>query len=162
MTPAPPRGYVETINCAKVYFEVHGTGQPLVLLHGFSGSGENWTATISDWRNRFQLIVPDLPGHGKSGILTRPFRHRDAATDLLALLDHLGIHACKGLGISCGDVDRCFKIGDQISDAEFGALRLFALLPPFRVGWEYDAGTKSVAGGGRLGRPQPPQRSPML
>jgi hypothetical protein len=38
--------------------------------------------------------VPDLRGHGQSGILAKPFRHRDAAIDMLALLDHLKLRAC--------------------------------------------------------------------
>lgn len=57
---------------------------------------------IAEWRTEFQLIVPDLRGHGRSGILSKPFRHQDAAADILALLDHLKVDACKGLGMSCG------------------------------------------------------------
>jgi pimeloyl-ACP methyl ester carboxylesterase len=102
MTPTLPPGFMETLNGTQLYFEVHGSGDPLLLLHGFSGSSENWTATIDEWRTRFQLIVPDLRGHGRSGILSKPFRHRDAAADMFALLDHLRIASCKGFGISCG------------------------------------------------------------
>jgi pimeloyl-ACP methyl ester carboxylesterase len=91
-----------TLNGTQIYFEVHGTGEPLLLLHGFSGSSENWAATIDSWRDRFQLIVPDLRGHGRSNILSKPFRHQDAAIDIFALLDHLQIPTSKGLGISCG------------------------------------------------------------
>jgi pimeloyl-ACP methyl ester carboxylesterase len=46
--------------------------------------------------------VPDLRGHGHSGVLSEPFRHEDAASDMMALLDHLGIESCKGVGMSCG------------------------------------------------------------
>jgi pimeloyl-ACP methyl ester carboxylesterase len=38
MTPAPQAGRVETLNETPLYFEVHGTGEPVMLLHGFSGS----------------------------------------------------------------------------------------------------------------------------
>ncbi len=48
------------------------------------------------------MIVPDLRGHGRSGTLTKPFRHHDAADDMLALLDHLKIEPCKAIGISGG------------------------------------------------------------
>ncbi|MGO9257624.1 MAG: alpha/beta fold hydrolase [Bryobacteraceae bacterium] len=102
MTPREAPGRIETLNGAELYFEVHGTGDPLVLLHGFSGSSQDWTATIAEWRTAFQLIVPDLRGHGRSGILSKPFRHRDAAADTLALLDHLEVGACKGIGVSGG------------------------------------------------------------
>jgi pimeloyl-ACP methyl ester carboxylesterase len=93
---------MDTINGAELYYEVHGSGSPLVLLHGFSGSSADWAGAIAEWRTEFQLIVPDLRGHGRSGILTGPFRHRDAAEDMLAILDHLGAGACKGLGVSGG------------------------------------------------------------
>jgi pimeloyl-ACP methyl ester carboxylesterase len=102
MTPVQPPGRIETLNGTDIYFEVHGIGEPLLLLHGFSGSSQDWTATITEWRTEFQLIVPDLRGHGHSRILSKPFRHQDAAVDILALLDHLKITACKGLGISGG------------------------------------------------------------
>lgn len=55
-----------------------------------------------EWGAQFQLIVPDLRGHGRSSILSKPFRHDDAAMDMLALLDHLRIGTCKGLGVSGG------------------------------------------------------------
>ena len=89
-------------NNATLHFDVHGNGEPLLLLHGFTGASENWAATVRQWSDRYQLVVPDLPGHGRSGTLARPFRHRDAAAEVLALLDRLGIPSCKGLGISCG------------------------------------------------------------
>jgi pimeloyl-ACP methyl ester carboxylesterase len=95
-------GQIATLNGTQIYFEVHGAGDPLLLLHGFSGSSQDWTATIAEWSTQFQLIVPDLRGHGRSGILSDPFRHRDAAHDLLALLDRLKITSCKGVGISGG------------------------------------------------------------
>jgi len=92
----------ETLNGIQLYFEVHGTGEPVLLLHGFSGSSQDWTALAAEWGTQFQLIVPDLRGHGRSGILTKSFRHSDAAEDLWALLDHLNVTVCKGLGISGG------------------------------------------------------------
>jgi pimeloyl-ACP methyl ester carboxylesterase len=89
-------------NGVDLYVEVHCNGEPLLLLHGFSGSSQNWAAIVAEWSREFQLIIPDLRGHGRSGILKEPFRHQDAASDISALLDHLGISVCKGLGISGG------------------------------------------------------------
>jgi pimeloyl-ACP methyl ester carboxylesterase len=100
MTQSP--GRIETLNGTQLYLEVHGTGEPLILLHGFSGSSQDWSASIPEFCTNFQVIVPDLRGHGQSGILAKPFRHRDAASDMLALLDHLKLRACKGIGISGG------------------------------------------------------------
>jgi len=98
----PQPGRIETLNGVQLYFEVHGAGEPLLLLHGFSGSSQDWMASAGEWGTQFQLVVPDLRGHGRSAILSKHFRHEDAATDMLALLDHLGIGACKAVGISGG------------------------------------------------------------
>lgn len=94
-------GRIETFNGVATYFEVYGSGEPLILLHGFSGSSQDWTAATG-LGAQFQLIVPDLRGHGRSSLLAKAFRHEDAATDIFALLDHLGIGAFKGLGVSGG------------------------------------------------------------
>jgi pimeloyl-ACP methyl ester carboxylesterase len=102
MTPTCPPGRIETFNGQQLYFEIHGTGEPLVLLHGFSGSSQDWVPSLAQWGTKSQLILPDLRGHGRSGILSKPFRHEDAAIDLFALLGHLGIRTCNGVGISAG------------------------------------------------------------
>ncbi len=83
MTGAQSRGRIETVNGVQLYFEVNGTGEPLVLLHGFSGSSQDWMASTTERGNQFQLIVPDLRGHGRSGILSKPFRHEEAARTCL-------------------------------------------------------------------------------
>jgi pimeloyl-ACP methyl ester carboxylesterase len=93
---------IETLNGQQIYFELHGAGEPLLLLHGFSGSSQDWKRTLAGWGDKFQLILADLRGHGRSGILAKQFRHEDAAHDLLALLDHLKIARCKAVGISGG------------------------------------------------------------
>jgi pimeloyl-ACP methyl ester carboxylesterase len=85
-----------------LYFETHGTGDSLVLLHGFGGCSQDWSPLIADWSTHFQLIIPDLRGHGRSSNPSKIFRHQDAATDMLALLDHLKIDKFKGVGVSGG------------------------------------------------------------
>jgi pimeloyl-ACP methyl ester carboxylesterase len=102
MMPTCPPGPIETHNGQQLYFEVHGAGEPLLLLHGFSGSSQDWIPSLAQWGTKFQLILPDLRGHARSGILSKPFRHEDAASDMFALLDHLGVRTCKAVGISAG------------------------------------------------------------
>ncbi len=102
MTGEEPAGRIETLNGVQIYFETRGTGEVVLLLHGFSGSSQDWKGLTPDWDKTFRLIVPDLRGHGRSGILTNPFRHQDAARDMLALLDRLEIRTCNGVGISGG------------------------------------------------------------
>ncbi len=102
MSSETPKGQIVVCNGTQIYCEVHGNGEPLLLLHGFSGSSQDWTALTVERLTNFQLITPDLRGHGRSSILDKPFRHQDAAMDMLALLDHLEIKSCKGIGISGG------------------------------------------------------------
>ncbi|HEY6971564.1 MAG TPA: alpha/beta fold hydrolase, partial [Candidatus Angelobacter sp.] len=99
MTPA---GHTEILNGTQIYFELHGSGEPLLLLHGFSGSSQDWAAVAAEWAPYFQLIIPDMRGHGRSGTLSQHFRHDAVASDILALLDHLGVKTFKGVGISGG------------------------------------------------------------
>jgi pimeloyl-ACP methyl ester carboxylesterase len=93
---------MQTLNGVELHFETHGSGEPLILLHGFSGCSQDWAPLIPDWSQHFQLIIPDLRGHGRSNNPANVFRHQDAATDIFALLDHLGIGTFKGLGVSGG------------------------------------------------------------
>jgi len=93
---------IETLNGVRLYYEVHGIGEPVVALHGFGGCGQDWAALTSEWAEHFQLIVPDMRGHGRSDNPAPLFRHSDTAADIRALLDHLGVGAFKGLGVSGG------------------------------------------------------------
>jgi pimeloyl-ACP methyl ester carboxylesterase len=93
---------IKTLNGVQLYFEIHGSGEPLVLLHGFTGSSQDWTALTAEWSAKFQLIIPDMRGHGRSSNSSNTFRHDEAAADIFALLDHLGIATFKALGISGG------------------------------------------------------------
>lgn len=102
MTEETLRGNVEMLNGVDIYFEIRGTGEPLVLLHGFSGSSQDWNTSDEALGAGFRLIVPDLRGHGRSSVLSKPFLHRDAAGDILALLDHAGVQSYKAIGISGG------------------------------------------------------------
>jgi len=102
MTPNPSPGTTVSLNGVQLYFEAHGTGEPLILLSGFSGTSQDWKPSLSQWSDKFQIILPDLRGHGRSSTLTKPFRFDDAAADMFALLDHLGIASFKGVGISAG------------------------------------------------------------
>jgi pimeloyl-ACP methyl ester carboxylesterase len=102
MSEPTPLEQTAILNGQQLYFEIHGRGEPLLLLHGFSGSSQDWKPSLEQWSPNFQVIVPDLRGHGRSGLLSKPFRHDEAAMDMLALLDHLGIATVNGVGISGG------------------------------------------------------------
>jgi pimeloyl-ACP methyl ester carboxylesterase len=95
-------GKTATLNGIEMYFEIHGQGEPLVLLHGFSGSGNNWERFIPELSKHYRVIVPDLRGHGRSTNPENTFTHRQSARDVFALLDANGIDKFKGMGISTG------------------------------------------------------------
>jgi pimeloyl-ACP methyl ester carboxylesterase len=97
-------GRTAAIEGMQMYFEVHGAGEPLLLLHGFTGAGSDWghVFEIQDLARRFQVIVPDLRGHGRSSNPGGAFTHRQCALDVSALLDHLGIASVRAVGMSLG------------------------------------------------------------
>lgn len=101
----PPEGRSPApagVNGLRMYYELHGNGEPLVLLHGFNVSGAIWQPFIAPLSRRYRLIVPDLRGHGRTDNPSGVFSHRLAAQDLFALLDHLNIDAFRAVGTSSG------------------------------------------------------------
>jgi pimeloyl-ACP methyl ester carboxylesterase len=74
---------------------------PIVLLHGFFGAASDFTPYLQHF-GEGRIVVPDLRGHGRSSSPAGAFTHRDAATDVLALLDALGIARCRAVGLSGG------------------------------------------------------------
>ncbi len=90
------------INDFDLYYEVHGKGTPLLLLHGFTGSGTALIELFKDMTDEYQLIIPDIRGHGRSTNPSKVFTHRQAALDIEALLKHLNLPKCIAVGFSCG------------------------------------------------------------
>ena len=88
----------------KLHYRVQGEGPPLVLLHGFTGSGADWRHVfdLDALARRYRLIVPDLRGHGRSDNPSDAFTVRQCATDVLALMDVLGVERFRAIGMSLG------------------------------------------------------------
>jgi pimeloyl-ACP methyl ester carboxylesterase len=101
--PTENIGKILQVNGIELYYEIHGAGEPLLLLHGGSGCHEDWVyAGRDEFLREHTLITPDARGHGRSTNPTKSITHRQCALDTLALLDHLGIKKCKAIGISMG------------------------------------------------------------
>jgi pimeloyl-ACP methyl ester carboxylesterase len=98
----PPEGRLATVYGIQIYYELYGEGIPLVLLHGFTGSGQVWKPFVADFAQGYRLVIPDLRGHGRSTPLTNEFTHKQAALDVYALLDQLEIDTFKAVGASTG------------------------------------------------------------
>jgi len=102
MTTNTSAGQIEAINDMEMFYRIHGQGEPLVLLHGFTGSGEDWESFTSELSINHKLIIPDLRGHGRSTNPSKEFTFRQSAFDVFALLDRLGIEKFKAIGVSGG------------------------------------------------------------
>lgn len=85
-----------------LFAELRGEGEPLLLLHGFTGAGSNWDLIFPDPPAGFRTIAPDLRGHGRSTNPAGEFTFRQSALDMFALLDALEIERCKAIGVSAG------------------------------------------------------------
>lgn len=103
---------VEVNGISMAYRDI-GQGAPLVLLHGFMGTGAQWDAVLGEFTGHHRVIVPDLRGHGRSTNPAGAFTHRQAARDVFALLDHLGIDRFSGMGASTGAMTLLHMATDQ-------------------------------------------------
>src|SRR5215203_5303647 len=79
------------VNGINLYYETHGTGRPLILLHGGLMSGEMFGPTLPALAEHHQVILVDLQGHGRTADIDRPIDIRLMADDIAALIDHLGL-----------------------------------------------------------------------
>ena len=88
----------------RLHVRCSGTGPPVVLLHGFTGSGGTWDPLRDALGERHTTIAIDLPGHGRSGAPDDPARHAldRFADDLATVLDELGTSRVALLGYSLG------------------------------------------------------------
>lgn len=93
---------IAKINDIEMYYQQDGQGEPLVLLHGFTGCSDDWFPFIDRLMDGHRLIVPDLRGHGHSTNPGTSFTHRQCALDVCALLDTLGIDRYDAIGTSTG------------------------------------------------------------
>jgi pimeloyl-ACP methyl ester carboxylesterase len=87
---------------AEVAYQVLGSGSPLVLLHPFPVHHEFWLPAAQALTSRFQLILPDLRGHGESGVGEGPATMEKHAIDIARILDHAEIGRVPFVGVSIG------------------------------------------------------------
>lgn len=93
---------VVRVNGVDIAYRESGSGEPLVLIHGFGDCGSVWDAYLPGLEKHYRVISMELRGHGSSGEFEGPFLFEDSAGDLLGLLDHLGLGEVKAMGISGG------------------------------------------------------------
>jgi 2-succinyl-6-hydroxy-2,4-cyclohexadiene-1-carboxylate synthase len=96
--------FFRTINAIRYHYELVGQGPPLVLLHGFTGSSENWQRVVAHLQDHSCLLTVDLLGHGQTEAPVDAERYAmaHAAADVIALVDTMIGKSCHLLGYSMG------------------------------------------------------------
>jgi pimeloyl-ACP methyl ester carboxylesterase len=92
----------QTLDGVELYYRTGGSGPHLLLLHGFTQSGRKWDPFLDELGKHYTVIVPDLPGHGRSSAFRGLFTFRDTARLMFALCDGLGVERVRGIGHSAG------------------------------------------------------------
>lgn len=95
-------GKTASVNGLSLYYELHGSGRPLVLLHGGVSAGEMFDPLLPVLAAKYQVITVHLQGHGRTADIERPLRFESMAEDIAALLKQLGIASADLLGYSLG------------------------------------------------------------
>jgi pimeloyl-ACP methyl ester carboxylesterase len=117
------------VNGLNMYYEAHGDGSPLLLLHGGSSSiPEKWIPLFTP---RFRVIAPEQMGHGRTAdLVDRPFHYHDMAEDTVELMRQLGTESAVVVGYSDGGIigldmaihhpERVSKLAVTGANARFG------------------------------------------
>lgn len=95
------KGYAP-VNGLQLYYEVYGTGQPTVLIHGGLGAIEMFGPTLQLLSKNRQVIAVDLQGHGRTADIDRPLNVASFGDDIAELLKHLNIKQADIVGYSMG------------------------------------------------------------
>ena len=87
---------------ADIYYDVAGSGPPAILLHPFPVNHEFWLPVAQYLSSRYRLIMPDLRGHGESGLGDGPATMQKHASDVAQVMTHAGIGRAPLIGVSIG------------------------------------------------------------
>jgi pimeloyl-ACP methyl ester carboxylesterase len=96
------KGNYAPIHGLQMYYEIHGTGQPLVLLHGGFGGISMFEQLLPDLAQMRQVIGVELQGHGHTADIDRPLSFEQMADDVASLIEHLGLEQVDIFGFSLG------------------------------------------------------------
>src|SRR5712692_7911198 len=100
-TTGPKTGYAP-VNGLNLYYEIHGAGEPLILLHGGVGATGMFHEILPSLSKNRRVIAVDLQAHGRTADIDRPLRLETMADDIAALMKHLGITKADVMGYSLG------------------------------------------------------------
>jgi len=87
---------------ARIFYQIRGQGEPLVLIMGFGADGSVWEKHVQTYEKHFQCFLIDNRGVGKSSQPKGPYNTTLMAEDVIAVMDHAGISRARVAGISMG------------------------------------------------------------
>ncbi|WP_242108269.1 alpha/beta fold hydrolase [Luteimonas aquatica] len=99
---AAARSGTLSVDGVDYYYELHGQGQPLLLLHGGLGAGSMFGPVLERLAERNTVILVDLQGHGRTPLGERPFKIESMGDDMAALVQRLGYRQVDVMGYSLG------------------------------------------------------------
>ncbi len=114
-----------TINGASLYYEDHGSGPPVILHHGYTGSHTNWEHVVPLLRDRYRVILVDCRGAGDSEHTEDGYSIEQYAADVVGMADYLGLGSFTYVGHSMGGV-----IGMELGIAHGHRLEKLVLVAP--------------------------------
>jgi|SRR6185312_9019449 len=121
--------YFTSFDTTKIYYEVKGTGPPVILIHGFSGTGQGWknTAVYKDLLNAgYQVILIDQRGNGRSDKphIDLAYAHDAEAKDIMGLMSYLHITKYDAVGYSRGSIitSRLLVLDKRLRRAVMGGM----------------------------------------
>lgn len=100
-----PAGQTFTHDGIKLYYEVYGVGEPVLLVHGNGGSIADLSAQIAHFRKRYKVIAMDSRDQGRSADSPDAITYEKMTDDLAALLDHIKVGPVNVLGWSDGGIE---------------------------------------------------------
>ena len=95
-------GKYASVNGLELYYEIHGTGEPLILLHGGLGGIVEFAQLLPALAETRQVIAVELQGHGHTADIERPLSYEAMADDIAAFIEQLGYQQADILGFSLG------------------------------------------------------------
>lgn len=106
---------VARIRDIDVYYEVHGEGEPLMLVHGLGSSTEDWAPQVDYFARQYKVVTYDVRGHGRTAKPKAPYSVKQFAEDTAALIQYLGLGATHVMGISMGGMIALQLVADHPS-----------------------------------------------
>src|SRR3954464_7684635 len=98
----PTTGYAP-VNGLKMYYEIHGSGEPVVLLHGaFMAISGDWNDWINELSKTRKVVAVEMQGHGRTADIKRDITFENLSDDVAGLLDYLKIPSADIMGYSLG------------------------------------------------------------